>query len=492
VTRPSAAEFAALATRYARVPVVRELTADALTPTGMLLRLARAGRSPFLFESVEGRESVARWSVAGVSPRRIVTLRDEHLEIDGVAQIGRPLDVLRRLLAPGERAPMEGIPPFAGGLAGWVGFDVARLAEGLPSRLPDPLGAPDLWLGSYPAVACLDRVCQRLLLITTADVTVGADRAWAEAGERLSALEAALSSPSPEVRPVPVPPLAFGPQPDGSWEVAPDDERFLAAAGRLAETIASGECFEVVLSRRWSKPLGVSPLLLYRACRLLTPLPYVYYLDSGDIQVIGAAPDTLARVRGRMVSTAPVAGMRRRGRTLAEDGHLAAELAADERSRAEHLLLVDMARNDLGKVCRPGTIEVARFMEVERFSHAMHLASEVRGEVAPGKEALDVVLACLPAPSLVGAPRPRALALIDELEVLKRGPWAGAVGYFDAAGDMDVCSVNRAAVVARGTAHVQAGANIVFDSLPESELAECASKALRLALAVLLARGMQP
>jgi anthranilate synthase component 1 len=184
--------------------------------------------------------------------------------------------------------------------------------------------------------------------------------------------------------------------------------------------------------------------------------------------------------------------MRRRGRTPVEDSHLAAELTADERSRSEHLLLVDMARNDLGKVCRPGTIEVARFMEVERFSHAMHLASEVRGEVAPGKEALDVVLACLPAPSLVGAPRPRALALIDELEVLKRGPWAGAVGYFDAAGDMDVCSVNRAAVVARGTVHVQAGASIVFDSLPESELAECANKALRLALAVLLARGMQP
>lgn len=490
--RPSPGEFAAIATRYARIPVVRELTADALTPTGMLLRLARAGRSPFLLESVEGRDAVARWSLAGVNPRRVATLRGDRVEVDGVAQIGRPLDLLRRLLSPQERAPLEGVPPCCGGFVGWLGFDLARLAEGLESRLPDPLGTPDVWLGQYPAVAALDRVKQRLLLVTTADVTVGVERAWKEAGERLGALETALSAPSPEVRPVDVPQAAFGPQPDGSWDVAPEDERFLAAAARLAETVAGGECFEVVLSRRWSRSLGVSPLLLYRACRLLTPLPYVFYLDAGDTQVIGAAPDTLARLRGRTAATAPVAGMRRRGRNPAEEAHLAAELTSDERIRSEHLLLVDMARNDLGKVCRPGTIEVARFMEVERFSHALHLASEVRGEVASGKDALDVALACLPAPSLVGAPKPRAMALIDELEVLKRGLWSGAVGYFDAAGDMDLCAVNRAAVVARGTVHVQAGSAVVFDSLPESELAECANKALRIALAVLLARGMQP
>lgn len=490
--RPSSAEFAALATRYARVPVVRELTADALTPTGMLLRLARAGRSPFLLESVEGREAVARWSVAGVNPRRVVCGHGERLEIDGVSQIGRPLDVLRRLLAPQERAPLEGLPPLAGGMVGWLGFDVAALADGKTSQLPDPVGAPDIWLAQYPAVAALDRVAQRLLLVTTADVTVGAQRAWTDANERLDALERALAAPSPDVRPVRVPSLQTGPQPDGSWEVAPEDERFLAAAERLAETVAAGECFEVVISRRWSRSLGVSPLTLYRACRLLTPLPYVFFLDSGEVQVVGAAPGSLARLRGRTASSAPVAGMRRRGRTAAEEAHLAAELAADERIRAEHLLLVDMARNDLGKVCRPGTIEVARFMEIERFSHALHLASEVRGEVAAGKDALDVALACLPSPSLVGAPKPRALALIDKLEVLKRGVWAGAAGYFDAAGDMDLCPINRAAVVARGLVHVQAGSAVVFDSLPESELAECANKALRIALAVLLARGMQP
>ncbi|HPW54428.1 MAG: chorismate-binding protein [Thermoanaerobaculaceae bacterium] len=490
--RPAAAEFAVLATRYARIPVVRSLTADALTPTGMLLRLARAGRSPFLLESVEGRDAVARWSVAGVNPRRSVVGHGARISIDGVDQVGRPLEVLRRLLVPQERVPLDDLPPFAGGMVGWLGFDVARLAEGQTSRLPDPLGVPDIWLGQYPAVAVLDRVAQRLLLVTTADVTVGAEVAWNLANERLDALESALAAPSPEVRPITVPALDAGPQPDGSWEVAPDDERFLAAAARLAETVAAGECFEVVLSRRWSRPLGVSPLMLYRACRLLTPLPYVFYLDSGEVQVIGAAPDSMARLRGRTASTAPVAGRRRRGRTAAEEAHLAAELTADERIRSEHLLLVDMARNDLGKVCRPGTIEVTRFMEIERFSHALHLASEVRGEVAPGKEALDVALACLPSPSLVGAPKPRALALIDELEVLKRGVWAGAVGYFDAAGDMDLCPVNRAAVVTRGTVHVQAGSAVIFDSLPESELAECANNALRPALAVVLARGMQP
>ncbi|MGD1147528.1 MAG: chorismate-binding protein [Thermoanaerobaculaceae bacterium] len=490
--RPSRARFVELAGRHPFVPVVRELTADTVTPTGMLLRLARAGRHPFLLESVEGGERVARWSFAGADPARIVAVRGSKVTIDGEEAPGAPLDVLRGELACKGRAPLEDLPPFAGGAVGWLGYDAVRLIERVPAHLPDPLGLPDAWFAIYPVIAALDRVRQRLLLIATAGVEGGGEAAYERAVAALDRLEAVLAAPLDEARPAPLPVADAAAQPDASWRVAPEDERFLSAVVRAREEIRAGECFQIVLSRRWSRPTTASPIAFYRALRIANPSPYMFYMDAGDAQILGSSPETLARLRGSHAATCPIAGTRMRGHTAAEDTRLAAELAGDEKERAEHLMLVDLGRNDIGKISKPGSVRVVRFMDVERYSQVMHLASEVVGDLEAGRDALDVLLACFPAGTLTGAPKVRAMELIEQLEVLRRGVYGGAVGYFDFGGDMDACIAIRTAVVAKGGLHIQAGAGIVFDSLPESELAECANKARALALAARLAEGMQP
>jgi anthranilate synthase component 1 len=489
--RPSRSQFAALAAHHRMVPVVRELTADTVTPTGMLLRLARAGRFPFLLESVEGGERVARWSFAGADPARVVALRNARVTVDGAEVQGSPLDLLRHTLTGSGRAPLEDLPPFAGGAVGWLGYDAIRLIERIPAHLPDALSLPDAWFGVYPAVAALDRVRQRLLLIVTVRVGTEADQAYDQALAALDRLEGVLASPLDEARPAAVPVADALSEPDRSWTVAPEDERFLVAVTRAREEICAGECFQIVLSRRWSRPTSAPPIALYRALRLANPSPYMFYLDAGDAQILGSSPETLARLRGNQASTCPIAGTRRRGRSLGEDARLAAELVADEKERAEHLMLVDLGRNDIGKISRAGSVNVVRFMDVERYSQVMHLTSEVQGDLETGHDALDVLMACFPAGTLTGAPKVRAMELIEELEVLRRGVYGGAVGYFDFGGDMDACIAIRTAVVAGGAVHVQAGAGVVFDSEPASELAECSSKARALCLAVRLAEGMQ-
>jgi anthranilate synthase component 1 len=491
MTRPSRERFGELARSHRAVPVVRELTADTVTPTGMLLRLARAGRHPFLLESVEGGERVARWSFAGADPARIVAVRGGKAFVDGVESASSSLEALRDAVAVRGRAPVEDLPPFAGGAVGWLGYDAVRLIERIPAHLPDPLGLPDAWFAVYPEIAALDRARQRLLLIATVTVEDGADAAYGRAVAALDRLEGVLAAPLDEARPAPLPAADASLQPDLSWQVAPDDDRFLAAVALAREEIRAGQCFQIVLSRRWSRPSPASPIALYRALRLANPSPYMFYLDAGEAQILGSSPETLARLRGAQAGTCPIAGTRRRGRTAAEDARLAAELLADEKERAEHLMLVDLGRNDIGKIARAGSVKVTRFMEVERYSQVMHLTSEVTGELEEGRSALDVLLACFPAGTLTGAPKVRAMELIEQLEVVRRGVYGGAVGYFDFGGDMDACIAIRMAVAAHGAVHVQAGAGIVFDSLPESELAECANKARALALAVLLAEGMQ-
>ena len=488
--RPSRSEFADLAARFPVVPVIRELTADTVTPTGMLLRLARSGRHPFLLESVEGGERVARWSFAGHDPARVVTLAESEVAVDGRDQAGDPIPVLRRELVGTGRAPLEDLPPFVGGAVGWLSYDAVRLLEHLPDRRADPLALPRAWYGIYPAIVALDRVRQRLLLVALAGSS-SAVLSWEQAVEALDRLEAILATPLDEARPAALPMADGSGQPDETWQVAPDDSRFLGAVARAREEIRAGEAFQVVLSRRWSRPVEVRPITLYRALRLTNPSPYMFYLDAGDVQILGSSPETLARLRGREATTCPIAGTRRRGRTAADDARLAAELAADEKERAEHLMLVDLGRNDIGRVSRPGSVKVTRFMDVERYSHVMHLTSEVRGELEPSRDALDLLLACFPAGTLTGAPKVRAMQLIEELEAVRRGIYGGAVGYFDCSGDMDACIAIRTAVVRGGMLHVQAGAGVVFDSVPEQELAECASKARALALAALIAEGMR-
>jgi anthranilate synthase component 1 len=492
VTRPTRDEFLRLAERHAVVPLVVELTADTVTSTGMLLRLMRWGRHPFLLESVEGGERVARWSFAGANPERVISLNDGVVSVNGSAVNAAPVQALREHLVGRGRAPVADLPPFCGGAVGWLGYDVVRLLEKLPTRLPDPLGVPDAWFGVYPAIAALDRVRQRLLLVATVRVGENPAAAYDGAREALRELERVLATPLDEARPAAIPAAPAAVQPDGHWAAAAGEERYLDVVRLAREEIRAGEAFQVVLSRRWSREIAASPVTLYRALRLTNPSPYMFYVDAGEAQVLGASPETLARLRGRVAGTCPIAGTRRRGQSAAEDAALAAELLADEKERAEHLMLVDLGRNDIGRIAVPGSVKVVRFMDVERYSHVMHLTSEVHGELEPGRDALDVLLSCFPAGTLTGAPKVRAMQLIEELEVVRRGVYGGAVGYFDSGGDMDACIAIRTAVVRRGTVHVQAGAGIVFDSVAEHELQECASKARAICLAAALAEEMRP
>ncbi len=491
MTRPDRDEFLRRAAAGPVCPVVRELTADTVTPTGLLLRLAGEGRHPFLLESVEGGERVARWSFAGCDPDTVAEIRAGAAVVDGREVAGPALEVLRRLLVGRGRTVDADLPPFAGGAIGWLGYDAVRLVERVPDTLPDPLGLPDAWFGVYRTVAALDRVRQRLLLVALPDEALAPEAAWDDARSRLDRLEQVLAAPLDAARPAAVPRSAAAAQPDGRWEAAPSEAEYLAGVARAREEIMAGEAFQIVLSRRWWRPLAAEPTALYRALRLTNPAPYMFYLDAGDAVVLGASPETLATVRGREAVTRPIAGTRPRGRSAAEDDALAAELLADEKERAEHLMLVDLGRNDLSRIAAPGSVEVVRFMDVERYSHVMHLVSEVRGEVESGRDALDVLLACFPAGTLSGAPKVRAMELIDEMEALRRGIYGGAVGYFDVSGDMDACIAIRMAVVAGGVVHAQAGAGVVFDSVPERELAECANKARAICLAADIAEGMQ-
>lgn len=492
MTYPDLGTYKELAQEHAVVPIVRELTADTVTPTGMLLRLARRGKHPFLLESVEGGERVARWSFAGANPRRVLTLSARQVRVNGQLLLGDPLGLLAQELLGGGRASFPDLPPFVGGAVGYLAYDVVRYLERLPARLPDPLGLPEAWFGDYRAVAALDRVRQRLLLMATPDVRqLGVEAAYQQGLEELAQLEDVLSAPLEEAAPADIPALSQAWEP-GEAIVLPEEEAFLRAVELARQAIGAGEAFQIVLSRRWSAPLRVSPLTLYRALRLTNPSPYMFFLDTGQAQVLGSSPETLARLRQGLATTCPIAGTRRRGRTPEEDRRLEQELVADEKERAEHLMLVDLGRNDLGRVCLPASVQVVRFMVVERYSHVMHLVSEVQGRLRPERNALDVLLACFPAGTLTGAPKVRAMELIEELEAVRRGVYGGAVGYFDVGGDMDACIAIRTAVACGGQVHLQAGAGVVFDSIPERELAECSHKVRALGLAVRLAEGLRP
>ncbi|MFN3413797.1 MAG: anthranilate synthase component I family protein, partial [Thermoanaerobaculum sp.] len=450
---PDLATYRRLAAEFPVVPIVRELTADTVTPYGMLLRLARWGRHPFLLESVEGGERVARWSFAGANPRRVITLRAAQVAVDGKPVPGEPVSILHRLLVGPGRPHLDVSPPFVGGAVGYLAYDTVRYLERLPDRLPDPLALPEAWFGDYRMVAALDRVRQRLLLVATPDPReLGVEQAYARGLAELDELAAVLAKPLEAAAPAPIPEVADAVS--ASATVLPEDEAFLRAVEKAKEAICAGEIFQIVLSRRWSLPLKASAYTLYRALRLTNPSPYMFFLDTGEAQVLGSSPETLARLRGEVATTCPIAGTRPRGRNAEEDAALERELGNDEKERAEHLMLVDLGRNDLGRVCRPGSVNVVRFMAVARYSHVMHLVSEVCGRLQAGKDALDVLFSCFPAGTLTGAPKVRAMELIEELEPVRRGIYGGAVGYFDVGGDMDACIAIRTAVATGGQVHL--------------------------------------
>ncbi|MCG6964590.1 MAG: chorismate-binding protein [Acidobacteria bacterium] len=484
---PGRERFLELARDYDVVPAFLELTADTVTPFLIWSRLAARHRNPFLLESVEGGERAARYSFVGADPCGVVELRAQTAFVDGAPQPGAALEVLRRATDWGSVAPVSGVPPFCGGAVGCLGYDAVRLIERLPDSCRDEEGMPEGWFGLYDAVVALDRARQRLILVVAARVGGDPEGAWEYALERLGLLRRAVTSGDGAVRPDPIPEPPTDPW--HGWVGAPEEDAYLEAVRRAREYILAGDIFQVVLSRRWRRLPRCTGAEIYRMLRLTNPSPYMFLFDTGQARVLGASPEMLVRVRDRRVSTCPIAGTRRRGRDAEEDRRLEAELLADPKERAEHVMLVDLGRNDVGKVSVPGTVRLTREMAVERYSHVMHLVSEVAGELNDEADAWDALAACFPAGTLSGAPKVRAMEIIDELEEVRRGVYGGAVGYRDIRGDLDSCIAIRTLVERGGTVQVQAGAGIVYDSVPEHELAECASKARALMEAVAMAEA---
>jgi anthranilate synthase component 1 len=484
-TRPTHDEFLALARDHDVVPVVRELTSDTVTPFTVYCRLARDGRNPFLLESVEGGERVARYSFVGANPFRVVELRDGGVLVDGAPEPGPPIEVLRRATDLGRVAVIDDLPPFSGGAMGHVGYDAIRMVEDIPATGRDEGGLPDAWFGLYDSVVALDRARQRLQLVTLAEVGDDAEDAWQTATARLDRLHATLLERIDGPRPDHLP----SPSEDAwaDWRSTPSADDYIEAVAIAREHILAGDIFQVVLSRRWRRVPRCTAVEVYRMLRVTNPSPYMFLIDTGNARILGSSPEMLVRVSGRTVSTCPIAGTRPRGADEEDDLRLEAELRADPKELAEHTMLVDLGRNDIGRVAKPGTVRVVREAEVERYSHVMHLVSEVSGELREGLDAWDALFACFPAGTLSGAPKVRAMEIIDALEPVRRGVYGGAVGYRTATGDLDSCIAIRTLVERGGVAHVQAGAGIVYDSVPERELEECRNKARALVEAVAMA-----
>jgi anthranilate synthase component 1 len=483
----SEAEFNRLAKDgYNRVPVVLETFADLDTPLSIYLKLANQPYS-YLLESVVGGERFGRYSFIGLSAMKRLEVRGyECVEIEKEHTIERamaddPLAFVNDYLSRFRAAEDPRLPRFCGGLVGYFGYDTVRYIEKRLSatRKPDPLGVPDILLLVSEEIAIVDNLSGKLSLVVYAEP--GKPEAYARAKRRLAELLKKLRAPAmipQDVR------GASEPAVSGFGETA-----YHAAVEKAKRYIYEGDVMQVVPSQRMSKPFRATPLALYRALRTLNPSPYMFYFHFGDFHVVGASPEILVRLEGDAVTVRPIAGTRRRGATPEEDTALADELLADPKERAEHIMLVDLGRNDVGRVAQTGTVHVTEQMVIERYSHVMHIVSSVEGKIKPGLNALDVLRATFPAGTVSGAPKVRAMEIIDELEPVKRGVYAGAVGYLGFHGNMDVAIALRTAVVKDGMLHVQAGGGIVADSEPAAEWQETQNKAKALLRAAEMAEA---
>jgi anthranilate synthase component 1 len=468
-------------------PHIREFLADSLTPLAVYRRLAEVSDFRFLFESVSGGEQVSRFSFLGAGPSEIYRLYPDRLEAERDGRTrrlpGEPVAALRRVL--GEISAEPGSIPFTGGLVGYFGYDLIRLLERLPHRPPDPHQLPVALLARFDTLVIFDHAYQRVLAIANEiedEISVGAAERELS---RLSRLLTAAGGGGGVAMPGRTPPL-LDPEVKGL-----DGPAYRRAVLDAKEHIAAGDIFQVVLARRFRVPRRVEPLLLYRALRMVNPSPYMVLLEAPELALVGASPEMLVRKTGRHISTRPIAGTRPRGMDEAGDRRLAEDLLADAKERAEHVMLVDLGRNDLGRVAMPGSVRVPTFMEVERYSHVMHIVSSVEAELASGRDGLDLLLSCFPAGTVSGAPKIRAMEIIDELEPEARGPYAGAIGYLSYSGDVDTCIAIRTLVVRPAETWITAGAGIVADSDPRSEELETENKAAAMLAAVGLAEALQ-
>ena len=477
---PSKTEFLSRARTGNLIPVSCELMADLETPISAFMKL-RDGGDAYLLESVEGGERFGRYSFIGVGPATRVRAHGRQVEVTGPSgttiRDADPLDVTRDLLSVYKPVIDPNLPPFSGGAVGYFGYDVARLWERLPNRPPDPLGLPDCYLVITDAVVVFDHVSHSLRVIVNAHVNGDAAAAYRSAVDALERIHARLRAP------------LVVPEAHGRIETMMDQQMssadFIKAVERAREYVAAGDIFQVVLSRRFSaKAEGVDALDIYRSLRRVNPSPYLFLLDFDGVKIIGSSPELLVKLENGVVESRPLAGTRPRGLDAADDLRLGAELTGDEKERAEHTMLVDLGRNDLGRVCRYGTVEVTELMSVERYSHVMHIVSNVQGQLDEGRDAFDVLRACFPAGTVSGAPKIRAMEIIDELEPHSRGPYAGAVGFIGYSGNMETAITIRTMFMAGNRIYLQAGAGIVADSIAEREYLETVNKAKALVRAL--------
>ena len=485
-------EFLQTAENYTAIPVYRHLMGDTLTPVSLFLKLRKKAQYPFLLESVEGGENLARFSFLGINPYQVLSFDGEEVTLknqEGESVLDKKyFDALEELTTAYSEPDIPELPRLTGGAVGFSAYDTVRQVEHLPDTPTDDLNLPEAVWAFYDEIYAFDHVKQQIVLVKTVFVEGGEsseelERAYEQAVEALDRMEAKTSQPF---------------DPEGSISIqtealASNMNRhvFEESVRKARHYIYEGDIFQVVLSQRFEAPYEGDRFMLYRALRMVNPSPYLFYLDFGEIALVGSSPEVLVRAQHGEVEVLPIAGTRRRGKDREEDLALEEELLADPKEIAEHVMLVDLGRNDLARVCDPASVHLVRNQTIERYSHVMHIVSEVAGEMAVGNTSVDALKNCFPAGTVSGAPKIRAMEIIDELEPTKRGPYAGAVGYFDFSGNMDTCIAIRTMVVNGEKIFIQAGAGIVADSDPYREFRETENKADALIEALNVALSME-
>jgi anthranilate synthase component I len=484
---PSFDAFKAKASQGNLIPVYREIMADLETPVAAFLKLDR-GDFSFLLESVEGGEKWGRYCFLGGEPSIVFQSKGRRVEItrDGRAEVQEgvdPLEALKQLMGEFHPVEVEGLPRFFGGAVGYLSYDMVRFFERLPNQTVDDLNVPDSMFMLTDTIVIFDHMLQKIKVVSNALVDGPLEKTYQQAIAKIEQLIARLRQPPP---PRPARQLPAGPLTLNSTFTK---EAYEQVVERAKEYIRAGDIIQVVPSQRLEAAIDVDPFDIYRTLRTVNPSPYMFYLKFRDLRLVGSSPEVNVRLEGSLIELRPLAGTRRRGRHATEDLEITAELMQDPKERAEHIMLVDLGRNDVGRVAKIGSVKVTELLQVEKYSHVMHLVSHVVGELAEGKDCYDVMRATFPQGTVSGAPKIRAMEIIEELEPTKRGPYAGAVGYFSYSGNMDTCIALRTMTVKDNRAFVQAGGGVVADSVPELEYEETLNKARALMRAIELARA---
>ena len=501
---PSKEEFLKLSRKGNLIPVYKEISADVDTPVSAYLKLAKDAKYSFLLESVEGEEKIARYSFLATDPEMVIRSKNKNLEIfylkNGVGlrptkskEIRRitdtPLSHIKEILSQYRFVNIPGLPRFCGGMVGYLGYDVVRFFERLPNRPKDDLNLPDLLFVLAKDLVIFDHLNHKMKVVSCAQIDPKTSAGQKEAAYRRATqqIDKTVAKITKSLT------MAWGKTPRGKIKNKANltavhsnftPAKFERIIQKAKKKIRAGDIIQVVLSQRFCVKLATDPFDLYRSLRVLNPSPYMYYLNFDDLQIVGSSPELLVRCEDGVVETRPIAGTRKRGKDEKEDDALAKDLLKDPKERAEHIMLVDLGRNDLGRVCRRGSVKVDQFMIVEKYSHVMHIVSNVKGNLKQGKDVFDVLQAAFPAGTVSGAPKIRAMEIIDELENVSRGPYAGCIGYFSFSGNLDSCITIRTIVVTDGNAYIQAGAGIVADSVPQKEYKETVNKARAQVLAI--------